>query len=320
MDSADLPIYASRFIYGKESKNCKRCYKKMDNVSTFLRHVSHQKECLSEYGEDFIEAVRKASRKKSKNDWAEANSEMVKAKKKEKPRKRYYVLNKEKYSEYGRGFVRVFTRVFDKVQKHAEQWLKDESRKLFLLSSDEVDKAIDKAFDEGLSNATIQEFRDFHGENEGKADLDYAFSKIENCFDIEVACDNGDKVYHWHECKRKDVFDRLFDYSLNKAFLALYNEDQFKNWTKNAKDVALDEVFLKLLPNQYFDKYYKDDKDLKAFEQKLEGTYTGILYEEVEKKAEEHGYKIKMNQFLNDVLRKRFKSYCDLEYPGYIVP
>ena len=76
MDS-DLPlsISVSRFIYGKEeSKNCKRCYKKMDNVSTFLRHVSHQKECLSEYGEDFIEAVRKASRKKSKNDWAEANS------------------------------------------------------------------------------------------------------------------------------------------------------------------------------------------------------------------------------------------------------
>ena len=52
------------------------------------------------------------------------------------------------------------------------------------------------------------------------------------------------------------------------------------------------------LNNQYFEKYYKDDKDLKAFEQKLEGTYTGILYEEVEKKAEEHGYKIKMNQFL----------------------
>ena len=74
------------------------------------------------------------------------------------------------------------------------------------------------------------------------------------------------------------------------------------------------------LNNQYFEKYYKDDKDLKAFEQKLEGTYTGILYEEVEKKAEELGYKIKINQFLNDVLRKRFKSYCDLEYPGYIVP
>ena len=74
------------------------------------------------------------------------------------------------------------------------------------------------------------------------------------------------------------------------------------------------------LNNQYFEKYYKDDKDLKAFEQKLEGTYTGILYEEVEKKAEEHGYKIKMNQFLNDILHKRIKSYCDLEYPGYIVP
>ena len=204
------------------------------------------------------------------------------------------------------------------IQKHAEQWLKDESRKLFLLSSDKVDKA----FDKGLSDAIMREDRDFHGENKGNADLDYAFSnsKIEQCFDREVACDNGDKVYHWHECKRKYVFDRLFDYSLNKAFLALYNEDQFKNWTKNAKDVALDEVFLKLLPNQYFDKYYKDDKDLKAFEQKLEGTYTGILYEEVEKKAEEHGYKIKMNQFLNDVLHKRIKSYCDLEYLGYIVP
>ena len=319
MDS-DLPvdIAASRFIYDKEeSKNCKRCRKKMDNVSTFLRHVSHQKECLSEYGEDFVKAVRKASRKKSKNDWAEANSELVKAKRKEKPQKRYYALNKEKYSESGRGFVRLFTIVFDKVEKHAEQWLKDESHKLFLLSSDQADKLIDRAFDEGLSGAIRQELNDFHGENQGNADLDYAFSKIETHFDRLLTSNNGGEVYHWHQRKKKYVFERLYDYSLNKAFLALYNEDQFKNWTENAKDVALDEVFLKRFPNRYFEKY---DEDLKALEQELEGTYTIILREEVVRKAEEHGYKIRMNQFLNDVLHKRFKSYCNLEYPGYNVP
>ena len=315
--SSDQPLTVFGIIYGNESKNCKKCYKTMDNAATFLRHVSHRKECLFDYGVDFIEEVRKEARKKSKNDWAEANSESVKIKRKEQPRKRYYVLNKDKYSESGRGFVRLFTRVFDKLQKHAEQWLKDESRKLFLLSSDKVDKAIDEAFDEGLSDATREEDRDFHGENKGNADLDYAFSKIEKCFDRKVACDNGDEVYHWHERKRKYVFDRLFDYSLNKAFLSLYDKEQFKDWTENAKDAALDEVFLKLLPNQYFDKY---DNDLKGFESNLEYTCYGIVYQEVEKKAEEHGYKTRINQCLNEILQNRFKLNCNLEYPGYTVP
>ena len=113
------------------------------------------------------------------------------------------------------------------------------------------------------------------------------------------------------------MFDRLFDYSLNKAFLSLYDEEQFKDWAKNAKDAALDEVFLKLLPNQYFDMY---DNDLKGLERSLEDKCFVILYEEVEKKAEEHGYKTKINQCLNEILQKRFKFNCNLDYPGYTVP
>ena len=311
---SDQPLTVFGIIYGKESKNCRRCYKTMDNAATFLRHVSHRKECLLYYGEDFVEEVRKEARNKSKRDWAEANSELVKKMRKENPRKRYYVLNKEKYSESGRGFVRLFTRVYDKLQKHAEKWLNEESSKLFLLSSDQVDLAIDKAFDGGLSDAISNEFRDFHGENEGNADLEYAFSKIETHFDRFNG--NRGEVYHWHKCKHRDVFDRLFDYSLNKAFLSLYDEEQFKDWAKNAKDAALDEVFLKLLPNQYFDMY---DNDLKGLERSLEDKCFVILYEEVEKKAEEHGYKTKINQCLNEILQKRFKFNCNLDYPGYTV-
>ena len=145
--------------------------------------------------------------------------------------------------------------------------------------------------------------------------MDYAFSKIETHFDRFNG--NGGKVYDWHKRKHRDVFDRLFDFSLNKAFLSLYDEEQFKDWTEKAKDAALDEVFLKLLPNQYFDKY---GNDLDLFECSLENKCYGILYEEVEKKAEEHGYKTKMNQCLNEILQKRFKFNCNLNYPGYTVP
>ena len=90
----------------------------MDNAATFLRHVSHRKECLLYYGEDFVEEVRKEARNKSKRDWAEANSELVKKMRKENPRKRYYVPNKEKYSESGRGFVRVFTTSYRSMLKN----------------------------------------------------------------------------------------------------------------------------------------------------------------------------------------------------------
>ena len=314
--SSELRIEASRFIFGEKDKTCKSCLRPMKTTEEFLRHVSHKQLCLLFYGHDFIQAVRSEARKESKRKWAQANEDSVKPK---TPRRKSHVPNKVKFSETGRAFGRVFRSVFDPTWKDAKEWLQKEGDKLFLLSDEKVAKILDEAFEQGVSDAIcngnpnwpliwVGPEEEDYDENE---DLDYAFSMIESRFNSQIQSNNLDEIYWWKDQGPiKWVSDRLYDFSLNKAFLKFFDEDQYKAWLMDATDTALDEVFLNLIANGYF-KEGLEDKDL---EQSMACTFTTLLHENIAKKAEKDQIQTQIKSLLLEILKKKIRLNCKLEY------
>ena len=311
-----MAITACQFIYGEKDKTCKSCLKPLKTTEAFLRHVSHKELCLSFYGEDFIQAVRNESRKESKRKWAEANEELVKAK---TPKKSYYVPNKVKFSETGRAFGRVFRSVFNPTWKNAKAWLEEEGDRLFLLRDEKVAEILDEAFERGLSDA-ITNGLDLPGRNkpaledeedyDENDDLDYAFSMIELRYNSQIDLHNSLDTFSWIRAHVKRVSDRLYDSSLNKAFLKFFDEDQYRAWLMDATDYALDEIFLNLIPNGYF----KDDLEPKDLEQSMSCTFGKLRDENIAKKAEKDHVQTQIKSLLLDILKKKIKLNCQLEY------
>ena len=314
---SDMDVTARQFIYGEKDKTCKSCLRPMKTTEEFLRHVSHKQLCISFYGEDFIQAVRNEQRKESKRKWAEANEELIKAK---TPKKSYYVPNKVKFSETGRAFGRVFRSVFNPTWEDAKEWLKKEGDKLFLLRDEKVADILDEAFERGVSDAiqngnpltrilNPSEWQDDEDYDEND-DLDYAFSMIESRYNSQIKFHNGCDTFSWKTETIKRVSNRLYDSSLNKAFLKFFDEGKYKAWLMDATDYALDEIFFNLIVNNYF----KEDLDEKDLEQSMACTFGTLLHENIAKKAEKEQLQTQIKSFLCDILKKKIRFECNLEY------
>ena len=323
MDS-DLRVTARKFIYDEKDKSCKSCLKPLETTADFLRHVGHKELCLSFYGKDYVQAIRQESRRISKRNWAYANEEKT-GPKKSSNRKKTHVPNKVKLSEPGRAFGSVFRRVFDPAWNEAKEWIAKEGDKLFLLSEEKVVEVLDEAFDVGLSNAIqyptnpwkakLHKVEDEEGWDE-QNDLDFAFSMIESAYDQKIDILNSLNTFNWKTWKTKAVSDRLYDFSLNQAFLALYNEEQIKGWLEPAKDATLDEMFLDLIVNGYFDINYKIDDEDDYLESRLETFFHGTNNNKVNEKAKEAQLDIQMKTLLHDILQKKILYHCNLKYPS----
>ena len=229
--------------------------------------------------------------------------------------------NKVKFSETGRAFGRVFRSVFNPTWKDAKEWLVKEGEKLFLLSDEKVADIIDEAFEIGLSDAITnghpltaiirnQSEQEDEEDYDEKDDLDYAFSMIESHFNKQIQKRNSTETNWWIESRIKWVSDRLYDFSLNKAFLKFFDEDQFKAWLEDATDAALDEIFLNLIVNKYF----KEDLEEKDLEQSMAVTFGTLLHEDIARKADKEQIPTKIKSLLCDILKKKIRFNCRLEY------
>ena len=308
MTSSFEPLDAVRLVNSnQDSFPCKHCFKPFNNASQLLRHLTHNKLCQSEYGEDFVGVMRRESRCNSKRKWWEANKDKLKT---EGKRKSYYTPNKVKISESGRAFNTVFRQVF---QRYLEQARKDvkmhaEKRWLFVTNED-TDKALDETFIEYTWELDMEremaKAKEFDGPEEEI--LQHVFSRLEAKFKFHLTFDTGAKVSHWRKYREYIIEKELFPHSQNKAFRLFYNEKDFKDMFEESKSDILDEVFFKLVTTE---NYFNDEEDL---EKSMEKAYTSLLREEVIRKSKESGLETKLNTLMQAIMKEKL-YYSELEY------
>ena len=296
---------------------CKHCLKWCDDVSQFIRHVSHSKMCNQSYDSLFLAEMKKESRLNSKRKWRYENWESIKAKQGDK-KERYYVTNKVKLSPEGRSFGRIFRPIFDELFGLAKAKIETYANEKSFLSQAEIGINMDRAFTQGLMDECHKEFR---GEgiwrrgilgstkDENISDeqiMQEVFDGMEKCFDYHCRVDGGIKRYDWKKHKLWLFETGIYPFSLNKAFLEIYNGQKFKIILEEAVDKALDEVFLRLIVTEG---YFNEKEDL---QEQLEHSYYVDLQKEVSRLATKNGIQSEMRALMDSILKKKFID-CDLE-------
>ena len=73
--------------------NCDGCHQDFQTNSSLLRHISHRKDCLSQYGEEKFGQMKHEANLSSKQKWKKANAAKLK---KEYHKEKYDTKNPEK--------------------------------------------------------------------------------------------------------------------------------------------------------------------------------------------------------------------------------
>ena len=103
------------------------------------------------------------------------------------------------------------------------------------------------------------------------------------------------------------IDSELFQYSLNQAFLHIFNGEKCKRLLSECEDFALDEVFMKLIVTEH---YFDLEKDL---EKSMEDVFWKKLKTNFELKTKESGLEQDVRSLMNTIMKK--KVYFDeLEY------
>ena len=281
---------------GDSECSCEYCFKKFENVSQLFRHISHTKVCSENYGQVYIDAMRKELRNQSKRKWFEANKESLTT---SRSSKNNYIPNSVRLTDHGRKFCDVFRKVFCKHQSVAIGHIEEYAANLCNFVTDEqIDEALDLAF----SDIFILHLDCMKESEDEEENLNVFFSHIEKIFRIKLMIRNGS--YNWKKRKSNLVGIELWRYASNQAFLKFYDENQFKDMLDCATDFALDEIFLKLITT---DQYFEDEECLsnKELKIKLESTFNQIVKDEMEKKSIEIDIIPKLNQLMEEIMKKR---------------
>ena len=308
--SKEIFLSVTRFLseYIDKSCSCEYCLKTFDHVSAFFRHVSHAKSCSDHYGKEYVECMRKELRSNSKRKWLDTNKDNIKSAKK----KSYYFPNSKRHTNEGRAFGRVFRGIFEEFRAIArgqiEEFCKDRSN---FICEDDVDKALDKAFD----FYEWELFRDEEDVNLDKeldneeANLNLFFAAIEKRFKYELDSSNActpNSPYCWKKNQEYKIGSELWTYCSNRAFLTIYSEEEFKQILESSQDAALDEIFSKLIVTEH---YFKDDMTDAELEAKMVQVFSTLTNQEVLKKSEKNGITTKINSLMKGIMKERF--YCD---------
>ena len=173
---------------------------------------------------------------------------------------------------------------------------------------------MDCAFTEGLMDQCHKEFRGEGIWKSGTKEEDLTnelimqdvFDGMEKCFEFHCRVDGGIKRYDWKKHKLWLFETGIYPFSLNKAFLSIYNGQKFKTILEKAIDKALDEVFLRLIVTEG---YFNEKENL---QKQLEHAYYVHLQKEVSRLATENGIQSEMRTLMDSILKKKF-SDCHLE-------
>ena len=309
----DLEIDRSavRFVYENIDKSCscENCLKTFENVSALFRHISHAKSCSNHYGKVYVDAMRKELRLNSKRNWFNANRDSINVEKK----KSYYFPHSKRQTKEGRAFETVLRPIFYEfrslAKKHIEEYGNDKAN---FISDEDVDKALDKTFDfedwelhwDMPGSHTLEGMKELENEEDN---LNLYFTALEKRFKCSLdSFDVINKSYYWGKHQQNKIGSELWTYCSNRAYLTIFNEEEFKQMLMNSQEFALDEVFFKLIVTEG---YFKDDLSYTELEKKLEQAYHGLAREKLLKESEANGISFKLRLLMKEILKKRI--YCD---------
>ena len=301
-------LSAERFVNEHANKrcSCNYCFKNFGNASEFFRHVTHAKSCSNHYGDIYLKAMRKEFRRNSKRKWYDANKDNISFENK----KSYYVPQSKRHTKEGRAFEHVFRSIFEEFRKAARDRIEDfASDKTNFVNDEDVDKALDKVFDmvDTWDSQLLGNGYEFIPEKETEEEtLNIYFKALEEKFNIKKDWNANDRAYHWKKMQEYKIGSDLWSYCSNRAFLTIYDAEQFKQMLETSQDSALDEVFFKLIPTK---DYFKDDIDDAELEIKMSMAYSEHLDKELIKKSEENGISSKIRTLMEGIMKNRV--YCD---------
>ena len=302
-----VPLAARRFVNTNENKRvmCNHCLKWCDNVSQFIRHVTHAKLCLESYDPIFIKEMKGESKLNSKRKWKWANSEAINENQRGAKAKKYYVTNKVKCSPEGTAFRHVFLPIFEELVKAAKEKIEAHGKEHSFLTKLDVDKAMDKAFTWGLMEEVIKESR--KEELPDEAILPAVFQSMEAMYKGDTNFQSSLRRLDWKRATLSRFEARLYENALNKAYLELYDQEKIKTFRDESVDPALDFVFLELIVAD--GNYFNDRNDL---EPQLEFQFNTQMRAETARRITATEVPSKLKTLIETILKKRFKD-CGLE-------
>ena len=285
---------------------CSHCLKKFDNLSQFLRHVSHSKACLKAHDPEVIDRLKKESRRRSKRQWAVNNPQPNK-----KPRTTTYIPVAERYNKEGSAFSTFFRQIYDNVMKKVEKRCGEISDNTKLdegLANEYFDEAMEHAI-EGLDEIFLRmKHRKLPWKSEVEV-FEYAFDAMEKRFDSKYK----EKANRANDNFKMNTFDQvtkgIYAYALDRAFNLHFN-NKFKNVVKTAEDLSLDEIFLTLIDIEH---YFPDD--LQELESKLEDVYKRLFKEKIEELCLKENILLEVEKLLVKIVCNRFRDH-DMQYYG----
>ena len=308
-----VPLAARRFVNTNENKRvmCNHCLKWCDNVSQFIRHVTHAKRCLESYDPIFIKEMKGESKLNSKRKWKWANSEAINENQRGAKAKKYYVTNKVKCSPEGTAFRHVFHPIFEELFKAAKEKIEAHGKEHSFLTKLDVDKAMDKAFTWGLMEEVLKESPSYGGprkeELAEEAILPAVFQSMEAMYKGDTNFQSSLRRLDWKRATLSRFEARLYENALNKAYLELYDQEKIKTFRDESVDPALDFVFLELIVAD--GNYFNDRNDL---EPQLEFQFNTQMRAETARRITATEVPSKLKTLIETILKKRFKD-CGLE-------
>ena len=310
----------------KEPGSCSYCKKSFDNLSGFLRHVSHSKVCLEDHDPELIEELRQKSRQKSKRKWFHRNPKApqkeetyrfhrgIKIKIKTNPKhpdnpkkSKTYASIEMRSSEAGKVFYKFFRDIYDGfddvVKSKLEHLVQSDSQIKTWVFDEVMDDFFNKEFEE--TYISLDEQNDYDGNAD--AILEKTFDILKSKFDVVYAKDLKKGQENWAISTQFDMQINLFHLSWHKALCDYYNDERFIEATRTAQDYAMDKIFLKLLPTEdYFEYEEGKDDDLEA---KMSNVYSTIFKEEFIKICFDFGFEAELKTFMEKKWERKFKKF-----------
>ena len=160
MDSTSTCKCKEEEDFGGYCDHCSRCF---DNLSHFVRHVTHSKACKASYDPKVIEDYKRVSRLRSRRKWYHEAAHGMRAQhykeereeRRKKNKKVYYIPNTIKHSQCGREFERVFKIIYKTFEDDARTQLQKQADEMQSLKDKAVDDALDLAFDHASAAVSV---------------------------------------------------------------------------------------------------------------------------------------------------------------------
>ena len=302
---------------GGYCEHCSRCF---DNLSHFIRHVTHSKACKASYDPKLIEDYKRISRLRSRRKWYHEAAHGIRAQhykeEREERRKRnkkvYYVPNRIKHSKCGRDFETVFKITYKKFEDDAKTQLKNQADEMRSLEDKAVDDALDKAFEysyDALFKAII-----YKGLETEEDIFEEAFATMQRDFDKKLVEFIPKCKEEWSHKKFCHITHCLLPFALNKAFLQCYEQCKFEDLHKQAEVNALDIIFEKLIVTEgYFEDPPPRLLHSRTFDDLLEvalvSSFNSVRHTEVLRVAEDsEELQLGFGNLLKSIMEEKFKS------------